>query len=236
MKNSGLNSTLLLKKFRMPKILIVSATAAEIAPLLEKAETAAQGGLLSSPAFPDLFVVITGAGMVNTAFELGKLIGYHFDVAVNAGICGCFTGFKPGDVLRVSRDCFCEMGAEDDQKFISVDELKLGEQYVDVRHPFSHPLVDKLPSTNGITVNTVHGNEKSIARVTERYQPHVESMEGAAFLHAANAFNWKCVQLRAVSNMVTKRNRASWKVDLAIKNLNDVLIALVESLSTASTL
>jgi hypothetical protein len=36
-----------------------------------------------------------------------------------------------------------------------------------------------LPAVNAITVNTVHGNERSIAAVIERFRPEVESMEGA---------------------------------------------------------
>ena len=178
---------------------------------------------------PDLFTLITGAGMVKTAFELGKLIGSRFDVVINAGVCGCFTGFAIGDLLNVTHDRFCEMGAEDGSKFITINELGLGEQEVTAAYPFDHPIVNKLPATNGITVNRVHGNEKSIAQVVERFQPHVETMEGAAFLHAANELRWKCLQIRAVSNMVTPRDRDAWNIDLAVKNLNDALLGLIDS-------
>jgi futalosine hydrolase len=32
------------------------------------------------------------------------------------------------------------------------------------------------------------------------------------------------IQLRSVSNYIEPRNRASWKIPLAVKNLNDTLI------------
>ncbi len=41
-----------------------------------------------------------------------------------------------------------------------------------------------LPAVSGITVNTVHGRDQSIAAVTARLAPQVESMEGAAFMYA----------------------------------------------------
>lgn len=219
----------------MSKTLVVSATGAEIAPFLTNYNISPESGLLAAHGREDLFVLITGAGMVKTAFELGKLMGAHFDLVINAGIAGCFTGFRPGDVVNVTQDCFSEMGAEDDQKFIPIDKLGLGEQNIRPNHPYSNLVISKLPVTNGITVNTVHGNEMSIARITEKYQPHIETMEGAAFFLAANGFNWRCVQLRAISNMVTKRNRNAWQIDLAVKNLNDILVALVESVSLSGT-
>ena len=219
----------------MPKILIVSATCAELKPLLTENKISAAEGpgqFLTSTVTPDLYFLITGAGMVNTAFELGKLIGAHFDLAINAGVAGSFTRFEIGQVVNVTRDCFCELGAEDGKNFIPMDELGLGFQHVSVAHPFENDLVRSIPQTNGITVNTVHGNEKSINRVIDRYQPHIESMEGAAFVHAANAFGWKALQLRAISNLVEKRNRSSWNLELAIRNLNDVLSGILHTFTS----
>jgi futalosine hydrolase len=217
----------------MPKILVVAATSSEIAPFMSSCgiESPQNGGLLHAQrGTSDLFILVTGAGMVNTAFELGKLIGSHFDVVINAGVAGSFNRFEIGDVVNVTHDCFSELGAEDDQKFISIDQLNLGKQHVEALHPLDNEFVSRIPKSNGITVNTVHGNDKSIKRVTENYQPHLESMEGAAFLHAANAFNWKAIQLRAISNKVTKRDKSSWDMELAIRNLNNALEGLIAAL------
>jgi futalosine hydrolase len=36
-----------------------------------------------------------------------------------------------------------------------------------------------------------------------------------------------CIQLRAVSNYVEKRNKDAWNIPLAIENLNKQLIAII---------
>lgn len=216
----------------MPNVLIVAATKTEIGGLIHHYEVpvSAENGMFQSQKQTDLWVLLTGAGMVNTAFELGKLIGSRFDVVINAGIAGSFNRYQIGDVVNVTQDCFSELGAEDGDGFLNMDELGLGRQNVEPLYPFENHVSSRLPVTNAITVNTVHGNEKSITSIVEKYQPHIESMEGAAFFHAANSFNWKCIQLRAVSNLVTRRNRSEWNIDLAVKNLNTLLIELVNSL------
>jgi len=50
--------------------------------------------------------------------------------------------------------------------------------------------------------------------------PVTESMEGAAFFYACKQAGVPCLQIRAVSNYVEKRNRDAWQIGLAIKNLN----------------
>src|SRR5688572_14970502 len=217
----------------MTRVLVVAATVAEIEPLLKTF------GLQTNEARElrsvrnkglELSAFITGAGMVSTAFEMGRLHGNSFDLAVNAGLAGSFNRFGPGDVVSVPTDCFSELGAEDDRKFLTIDQLGLGAQHVIIEKPFENAFTKKIPETSGITVNTVHGNEKSIASVVEHYQPFVESMEGAAFIHAVNAFGWPALQLRAISNKVERRDRENWKIELAIENLNRTLSELIKSL------
>jgi futalosine hydrolase len=96
----------------------------------------------------------------------------------------------------------------------------------------SPPALAPLPSlraVNGITVNTVHGNDDSIARTTRRFSPDVESMEGAAFMYACMVQSVPFAQVRAVSNMVERRNRAVWKLDEAIAHLGAVARQILES-------
>ena len=65
----------------------------------------------------------------------------------------------------------------------------------------------------------MHGNERSIAAVVERFNPQVESMEGAAFMSACLIHKVPFAQVRAVSNLVERRNRDAWKMAEAIRNL-----------------
>ncbi|MEZ4688452.1 MAG: hypothetical protein R3B47_21040 [Bacteroidia bacterium] len=59
-------------------------------------------------------LVHSGIGMVNTAFEIGRLSQqYHFDLIVNIGIAGAIDrSLALGEVVEVTEDCFAEMGAE----------------------------------------------------------------------------------------------------------------------------
>ena len=90
-------------------------------------------------------------------------------------------------------------------------------------------VVSALHVVTGVTVNTVHGNERTIESVRARCQPDVESMEGAAFMYSCLVAGVPFAQVRAVSNKVERRNRAAWKIDQAIAALGTVAVALLES-------
>lgn len=216
----------------MTNIILISATVFEIEPtllFLDHYKTAKPHSYIFGKFNID--VGITRVGMVNTAFELGKLAGKHYDIAINAGVAGSFGEYLEGEVVNVTDDCFSELGAEDDERFLSIDVLGLGEQRLGLFKLVHNEVTDKLPMVNGITVNTVHGNAASIHKVVQDYKPDVETMEGAAFIHAANAFNWRGIQLRAISNKVETRNKDNWQMTLAIKNLNEILIELIKSMN-----
>jgi futalosine hydrolase len=83
---------------------------------------------------------------------------------------------------------------------------------------------------NGITVNTVHGRDQSIAAVAARVSPQVESMEGAAFMYACLVNGQRFAQVRAVSNVVERRNREAWKLADAVASLGAVSLRMLNEL------
>lgn len=205
------------------KILIVAATAEE---------TSGIDFVEIERSIPhDIEVHITGIGMVATSYSLTKkLIEGRYDMAMNIGLAGTFNNeIEIGNVVEVSSDCFAELGAEDDEKFLRLDELGLIDKNAS---PFkdgkltpksllhTDEIVD-LKKVSGITVNKVHGNEKSINKVKTLFNPEVESMEGAAFFYVCMMENVPCIQIRAISNKVEKRNREEWNIPLALKNLSN---------------
>jgi len=216
----------------MNKLLLVSATTPEIEPVLnflgdfktDKVNRFKLGGL-------QVDVLITGVGMVQTAFELGKKVNQEFDFVIHAGVAGSFHKFSNGEVVIVARDRFSEFGAEDDKVFLSIDHLELGMQEVEIEQPLNLNCFKDLPRVKGITVNTVHGNKTSIAKAVKRYDPDIETMESASFLLAASEFGWMAAEVRGISNQVEKRNKGAWELKLAIKNLSAVLIAAIKELS-----
>ena len=66
------------------KILLVSATKFEIAPLMKLLSGKKKFGKHS------VDVLITGIGMTATAFHLGKYLNKKYDLAINAGVAGSF--------------------------------------------------------------------------------------------------------------------------------------------------
>ena len=169
--------------------------------------------------------------MVATAFALGKHLALKkYDLAINAGIAGSFDfNLDLGDVVMVKEDVFADQGAEDGDNFLSINEMGFGEsrQVPTILNAGSLNTYN-LKQARAITVNKVHGNELSIARVIARLNPQIESMEGAAFFYACNNSLTPCIQIRSISNYVERRNREKWNIGLAIKNLNEALFEVLE--------
>jgi futalosine hydrolase len=237
------------------RILVVAATLPEIAALVRdltprsemaastpaaSARSAGVGhGLQTVPTrhltarHHDLDFLVTGVGMVATAASTSRALTQNtYDVALNFGVCGSFvTTLLPGTVVHVVSDRIAELGAEDDDRFLTIDEMGLpGEPAFVSDSPPDSAVLRALPRANGITVNTVHGRAASIADVVARFHPDVESMEGAGFMHACRIAGVAFAQIRAVSNVVEKRNRAVWKLDDAIDALNRTAMAVIEDL------
>jgi futalosine hydrolase len=175
---------------------------------------------------PKSEILITGVGMVATAFALAKhLTTNKYDLVLNLGIAGSFDRtIALGEVLEITEDTLAELGAEDDSNFLSIDKLGFGEStfYPSTKLSNLYNLFNtfNLKTASAITINTIHGNEVSIKKVKDRLNPQLESMEGAAFFYVCREMNVPCIQIRAVSNYVEKRNRDNWQIGLAIKNLN----------------
>ena len=177
-----------------------------------------------------LTALITGVGMVATAFALGRhLATNQYDLAINLGIAGSFDrDIALGEVVEVIEDQLSELGAEDDETFLPIEALGFGETIFKTDVRLSSYSDQELKQVSAITVNTVHGHEMSIRKLTSRIQPQLESMEGAAFFYACQQVSVPCLQIRAVSNYVEKRNRDAWQIGLAIKNLNSFATVFIE--------
>jgi futalosine hydrolase len=223
------------------RILVVAATGLEIGHLgaVLQCRTSTAHTIVSSVyRGHDVDIFITSVGMVATAAWTSRLLTQtRYSLALNFGLCGAFDrSLALGSVVHVAADRFAELGAEDDHRFISVQQMDLvgldefpftGGQLVNAAPP---PILSlgNLRSVSGITVNTVHGNERSIAAVVQRFAPQVESMEGAAFMYACLIHNVPFAQVRAVSNLVEKRNRSAWRLDEAISALAAAAVDILD--------
>jgi futalosine hydrolase len=223
------------------RILLVAATSAEIGPLVAALEHRPGGDsrvMTYARGAHEIDVLTNGVGMVATAAWCSRVLARRdYGMALNVGVCGSFDAAIPaGSVVQVVTEQLPEMGAEDDEAFLTLQELRLlGDQ----EFPFQagrltnpgapdNSALANLPRVDGITVNTVHGNERSIAMVRHRSKPQVESMEGAAFMYTCLIHQIPFAEVRAVSNVVEKRNRAAWKIAEAIANLNETALRIID--------
>lgn len=223
-------------------LLVVAATAAEVVPLASSLGVypppSTVVGRLPHPRH-ELDLLVTGVGMVPTAVWLTRaLIERRPQLALNLGVCGSFDpALPPGSVVHVTSDGFAELGAEDGEGFLSVQDLGL---IAPDEPPFrggrlenaapAVPAIAALRAARGITVSTVHGHEPSIREAVTRWSPDVESMEGAAFFYACMTAGVPCAQVRAVSNRVERRNRAAWKLDEAVAALSTIATRVLAEL------
>jgi futalosine hydrolase len=225
------------------RILLAAATAFEIRPFIE---TMTREGEETGPIRQYQFnnipidVLVTGVGMIPMAFLMGKVLsGIHYDIAVNAGICGSFNeSLVPGTVVEIVEEVIPELGSEEQEPFL--DMFRLGMAKPDA-WPYTNGrlvnvfrvasgILEALPHVKSATVSTIGRNREKSDRIVHRFHPDTESMEGAAFLYTCLSEKISSAQLRAVSNPVGETDRSRWEADHAIRNLNGVLVKLFENI------
>ncbi|NOZ45565.1 MAG: futalosine hydrolase [Chlorobi bacterium] len=221
-------------------ILLVSATLEEINPFLKKCKTISQKENFIECLYANIKIdfLITGIGMPFTVFHLTKhLSGNIYSLIINTGIAGSFKkNIEIGSVVHVINDSFSDLGIENEQEFLTIFEENL---YSLNTFPFTNgelinknfinnPVIDKIKWVKGITVNKVHGSQKSIEAVINKFNPDIETMEGAAFFYVCQSLALPCYQIRSISNMVESRNKDNWNIPLAINNLNKIIHNVID--------
>lgn len=215
----------------MKKTLITAATKKEVAPLIDYFNCDAEFSDNQYCLNPNLYLLITGVGIVSTAFVLGDFFAkHHFDMVLNVGIAGSFKNeIKNGTVVSVKQDCFADFGAENENGFIPFS-ISDGNDFVVSDFPTnfyataSPNYLDTILSVSAITVNLVHGKRESIENISAFLNPDIETMEGAACFYVCKKANIPVAQLRVISNFIEPRNKDNWRVSEAITILNQFLI------------
>jgi futalosine hydrolase len=80
-----------------------------------------------------------------------------------------------------------------------------------------------LTKVRAITVNTCSGSVPTIEKLKNKFNPDIETMEGATFFYICAREKIPFLSVRAISNKVEPRNRDSWDIPLALKNLTEKL-------------
>ena len=207
------------------QILLVAATAMEIAPFLQQR--------------PAADFLITGVGCPAAIYHLTKrLHQIDYDLVIQAGIAGSFKrSINPGDVVVVREDNFADMGISEKNNFYTIFEKGFADENL---FPFTKgwlrndaELIDRLSleKVKAVTVNAVTDNEEQINTLISKFDPQVETMEGAALHYICLQENIPFLQLRSISNYVGERDKTKWKMKEAVENLNVELMKIVDKLT-----
>jgi futalosine hydrolase len=186
-------------------------------------------------------LLITGVGSMATAWSLKQWITLNEkpDLAINAGIAGSFNDrINIGDVVMPVSDCFADAGVEDGENFLTLSESGLisandfpykdGLLYTDTR--YNEKMKSILKPVRAITVNTATGSETTKGKLLKKFNPDIETMEGATFFYICSRENIPFLALRAISNKVEPRDKNNWNIDLALNNLSEKLIDVLLTL------
>lgn len=169
------------------------------------------------------YACILGMGILSFSTNLTYLIssakqqGIHFTAVYILGVCGAYPGrgIDVLDVVRVDSESVGDMGyQEKDGSFFPFPSTVRATA---AEHAPTH--LQKLKSAVGLTVNCCTGTEEFALLRSKTFDADIENMEGAAGIAACMAHNMPVFEIRAVCNMATTRDRASWKFQEALSAL-----------------
>jgi len=184
-----------------------------------------------------------GVGLLSSAVSLTKLVYEEKpDLVIQAGIAGAFdAAFPLGEVVAINEESLGDTGVEEDGKWKDIFDLKLekpGYPPYEKRKLPNHFLdrfnLLKLREVAAITVNEITTNKERMQQLQKKYDPALESMEGAALHYVCREMNIPFLQIRAVSNYIGERNKDQWKMKEAIDNLTKTILEFIEKIYTAS--
>jgi len=211
-------------------ILLIAATAKEIAPFL--------GHYRNIPKKEawDIDVLITGIGLTSTTYHLTKQLQLKKPgMVIQAGVAGCFDKQIPlGTVVKIKQDAIADESVVELKKLKTLFDLQLLQTS---QFPFKNGWLEnpgnvlfkktKLKMVKGISVNQITTSKQMITFYKSRFNPVIESMEGAALHYVCLMENIPFLQLRSISNYIGERNKKNWNMNESIMNLNDVLIKTI---------
>ncbi len=231
-------------------------------PFIQTGQTALSTTVATDFKSPDhrtaFRLLYTGIGVVNTAHSLTLAIERHRPgLVINTGIAGIFkeSGLCVGDIGIASEERYLHTGVALDQPipdplpFELLKGLPKSKQGIfECHRDLGKRLVRRIKDQGDcshytialgpfITVSTITGSQKTASAIYSRVTrnttgPVMESMEGAAAAQICAAYGIPFLEIRAGSNFVGERNKASWDIPLASNNLVHALDRLLDQFKT----
>ncbi len=168
--------------------------------------------------------IVTGVGQVNMAHALTLAIEQERPKSiVIVGIGGAYPdcGLPICDVVCAASEAFGDLGVETPSGFL---ELK---EFVQTTYPLQ--IFPASRRARFVTVSTCTGTDDLTRCIQERTQGEVENMEGAAAAQIAARYGIPMGEVRGISNMTGRRDRATWKIPEAARAAQEALLSWLRS-------
>lgn len=211
------------------RIVLAAATESEISTTIEWLNT----------QNTNVEVLVTGIGSTITTHSLTKHIHTSRpQLIIQAGIGGSFTeSLPPKSIAFIKEEVFADLGAIDENGLADIFDLGLAgindkpfENKILVNADTHRWATFGLPFARGATINCISSTRQQVQRIKAKYDPAVESMEGAALHYVCLKEKVPFIQLRSISNYVGERDKRNWKMKEAIAVLNDQLKKIIQEL------
>ncbi|MDP4260914.1 MAG: futalosine hydrolase [Bacteroidota bacterium] len=209
--------------------LIAAATTKEISAFLDHYR--------SSRNRQDIDILITGIGLTATTYSLAKQISLKKPgLIIQAGIAGCFDkNISPGSVVVVKQDCIADQSVIENKQlktmfdtgFIKPNQFPFSKGWLMNPHK---ALIQqtKLKAVKSISVNHITTSRQMTDLYRDKFQPVLESMEGASLHYVCLLERVPFLQIRSISNYIGERDKKKWNMKDAITNLNKKLVELIQ--------
>ena len=186
---------------------------------------------------------VSGVGMLATCFSVTRLIyDEQPDLIIQSGIAGCFnSNVFLAEVVAIKDEVAGDIGVEENGVFSDLFDMNFQKEneFPYTNKNLANPWLTKynmlgLEEVTGITVNEISTRKERIEQLRIKYNPVVESMEGAALHYVGLQTNVPFIQLRAISNYIGERDKSKWKFNEAFENLSSIVTRYLDMLATVS--
>lgn len=193
--------------------------------------TELEGALLGAQlrARNDVRIVRTGVGPVNAAHAVTVALLQDPPAAiVLCGVGGAYpsSGLRVGEVVSADLECYGDLGAASPAGFL--DMKALGFPIVESPVLYNDLPMQLFPTPRRmkfVTVSTCTGTGAAARAIETRTGGAVENMEGAAVAHVAHLHGVPVGEVRGISNIVTDRDPAAWRLEDAAIAAQEALLA-----------
>ena len=197
--------------------------------------------------------VISGIGKTN-ASQGTTLLLERFDpgMIIHLGVGGAYpsSGLKTGDVAISDEEIYGDEGILLADGFHTAEMIgipfliKAGKQYfnefpmdkkllkmaVRISRITYHASRIAIKSGPFLTVSTCTGTLKRAKELERTFHAICENMEGAAVAHVCTSYGIPMVEIRGISNIVGKRSKKEWDINLAAENCQRVVTELLKKI------